>query len=72
LAVYTVFRRCNVANSQTGTIKDRLERLGPYRLGEPNPGAAERARAIKRRQKERGVRFADSTEMVRADRDSRA
>ncbi len=52
-------------------MKDKLERLGPYRLGDPIPGAAERARAIKRRQRERGVRFRDSTEMVRADRDSR-
>ncbi len=60
-----------MANSRTGTMKDKLERLGPYRLGDPIPGAAERARAIKRRQRERGVRFRDSTEMVRADRDSR-
>jgi predicted nucleic acid-binding protein len=60
-----------MANSQAGTMRDGLEGLGPYRLAEPNPDAAERARAIKRRQKDRGVRFSDSTEVVRADRDSR-
>ncbi len=52
-------------------MKDRLERLGPYRLGDPSPGAAEQAREIKQRQKERGVSFFDSTEVVRAARDSR-
>jgi len=60
-----------MSNPRTGTIKDRLERLGPYRLGNPSPGAAERAREIKQRQKERGVSFPDSTEVVRTDRDSR-
>lgn len=61
----------HMADPQAGTIKDRLERLGPYRLEEPNLGAAERARAIKRHQKELGVSFRDSTGMVRADRDAR-
>lgn len=60
-----------MASSQTRMVKDKLERLGPYRLGAPNPDAAERARTIKRHQKERGVSFRDSTEIVRADRDSR-
>lgn len=51
--------------------KDELESLSPFRLGEPNPDAAERAREIKRRQKERGAVFSDSTGIVRADRDGR-
>jgi hypothetical protein len=51
--------------------KGKLEDLAPFRLGEPNPDAVGRAREIKRRQKERGIFFPDSTEIVRADRDTR-
>ncbi len=61
----------DVADSKTRSKKGKIEDLVPFRLGEPNPDAAERAREIKRRQRERGVVFPDSTEIVRADRDSR-
>lgn len=55
-----------------GTMKkDGLDGLSSFRLGKPKPGAAERAREIKTRQKERGIVFPDSTDLVRADRDAR-
>jgi hypothetical protein len=45
-----------MADSKTeASKKGKLEDLAPFRLGEPNPDAVERARKIKRRQKERGT-----------------
>lgn len=61
-----------MSGSKTEAMKkDGLKSLSSFRLGEPNPDAAERAREIKRRQKERGDVFPDSTEIIRADRDAR-
>lgn len=57
---------------KTGSMrKDGLDGLSSFRLGKPKPSAAERAREIKLRQKERGIVFPDSTDIVRADRDAR-
>jgi hypothetical protein len=69
--LYWISGGMDMADSKTRSKKGKIEDLVPFRLGEPNPDAAERAQEIKRRQKERGISFPDSTGMVRADRDSR-
>lgn len=54
----------------TEAVKVRLEDLESYRLAPVDRKAAERSREAKRRQKERGIRFPDSTEIVRSERGS--